>query len=118
MNAHQRRKASRSRHMLLPLGKEVRIGALLGREVYAYGSLSCSIVIEHSDLAKIETAQVHRHINPQGGGQVDLRLTAIDGREHVIRTSMRGIHLKNPKDRAPRPWWATLRRRMEGGTHG
>lgn len=117
MNSHQRRKASRRRHMLLPLGKEVRVGGLLGRRVYAYGRFGYDFTIYADDLEKIVTASVHRHVNPNIGGKIDLKLKTRDGREQIICTSMRGLRLKNPKDRAPRPFWVAMFRRVKGGAN-
>jgi len=74
MNAHQRRCASRRRHMDLPLGKQVRVEALLGRTVYAYGSLSCDITIHGRYFDVLGTAVVHRHVRPDTGGPIDLLL--------------------------------------------
>ncbi len=111
MNAHDRRKASRSRHMTLPLGKEVCVGVLLGRRVYAYGALHCTVTIDAETLAKFASAKVARHIRPSTGGHVDLMLTSKHGDEQQISTSVRGIRLKNPADRAARPWWVDLNRR-------
>lgn len=111
MNAHDRRKASRSRHMALPLGKEVCVGPLLGRCVYAYGPLGCNVTIDAETLAKFAAAKVSRHVRPKTGGLVDLVLTSKHGDEQCISTSMRGIRLKNPADRAMRPWWSAQLRR-------
>lgn len=111
MNAHGRRKAARRRHMELPLGKEVCVAALLGRRVYAYGAIGCSVRIDKETLSRFARATVHRHVRPSLGGHVDLLLTSVHGDEQVISTSMRGIRLKNAADRAPRPWWANSQRR-------
>jgi hypothetical protein len=109
MNAHQRRKESRRRHMVLPLGKQVRVEALIGRTVYAYGNVSGNIVIHGRYFDVIGSATVHRHI--RNGGPIDLVLTSQDGQEQVISTSMRGLRLIHPEDRARRPWWAELSRK-------
>lgn len=111
MNAHDRRKASRRRHMALPLGKEVCVRALLGRRVYCYGAMSCTVTIDAETLSKFASAKVSRHVRPSTGGHVDLMLTSKHGDEQQISTSVRGLRLKNPADRAARPWWADLRRR-------
>lgn len=115
MNAHQRRCASRRRHMELPLGKQVRVEALLGRTVYAYGSLSCDITIHGRYFDVLGTAVIHRHVRPDTGGPIDLILTSQEGQEQMISTSMRGLRLVNPEDRAARPYWADLRRRAKVG---
>lgn len=110
MNAHDRRKESRRLHMELPLGKTVRLGPLLGRTVYAYGRLSCSILLDAASMAQVEFATVSRHVRCGHGGLVDLTLFSHDGKEQCISTSARGIRLLNPADRAQRPWWVETRR--------
>lgn len=111
MNSHQRRKVSRCRHMLLPLGKEVRLEPLLNRHVYAYGSYSRTVKIDHTAWRRMAIAIIHRHVNPRHGGGIDLLLKTQEGLEVCINTSPRGIRLKNPADRAIRPWWSSPQRR-------
>lgn len=116
MNAHQRRKESRHRHMALPLGKGVRVTALRGRTVYAYGELSANITIGNEEMSLIASAKVSRHVRCGRGGLVDLTLISHDGKEQRISTSARGIRLVDQGDRSQRPWWADLRRRAKVGT--
>jgi hypothetical protein len=112
MNAHQRRVAARRRHMLLPLTKEVMLSGLPGRLVYSY-RLGLEIIMTSQVLTDVVSATIHRHISSKNhvNGRLDLRLTDKDGKETVICTSTRGIRLKNPLDRAPRPWWAETMRK-------
>lgn len=111
MNAHQRRKESRRLHMQYPLGKQVRLGALLGRSVYAYGRVSAMVTINAVTLVRIDCAKVNRHVRCGHGGLIDLVLVSHSGDEQVISTSARGLRLVNPSDRAPRPWWVETRRK-------
>lgn len=96
--------------MELPLGKEVRLSKLRHRRVYSY-RLGCDAVLFSAVLAEISSATVHRHIRPGFGGRLDIKLVDHKGSETVICTSPRGIQLKDRHDRAPRPWWADLKRR-------
>jgi hypothetical protein len=95
MNSHQRRVFARRKHMLLPLGKEVHI------KIYGIESM-------------LEKTTVFRHRNGgMGTGspyRVDIRMQYKDGtvRVHDFRVTL--VHLKNPADRAPRPWWSQMAR--------
>lgn len=113
MNSHQRRISSRRRHMLLPLSKEIDLATLRLRRVYSY-RLGCDVVLFPAVIADIAIATVHRHVRPGFGGRLDLKLIDRKGSETVICTSSRGIRLKNPLDRAMRPWWIELRRERAG----
>jgi len=116
VNAQQRRKESRRRHMVLPLGKQVRAEALIGRTVYAYGRVGGNIIIHGRYFDVIGSATVHRHV--RNGGPIDLMLTSQDGQKQVISTSMRGLRLVNPSDRAERPWWVETRRKHKAQATG
>lgn len=117
MNSHQRRTASRRRHMLLPLSKEVALSSLRGRQVYSY-RMGCDITLNEKVMTQIATATVHRHIGPQKGGRLDLLLVDHDGSQSSICLSMRGIRLKNPADRAPRPHWVERLRKHRAAARG
>ena len=103
MNSHQRRKASRRAHMLLPLGKQVEVRHLIGRNVYVYG--------RHSRRADLTEFVMFGVIGSGEHAGVDLTLSHANGTQEVIRTSARGLRLVNPTDSAPRPWWVETKRR-------
>jgi hypothetical protein len=110
MNAHDRRKESRRRHMGMPLGKQVRVADLLNRKVYSY-RLGESFVLDDFEIESIVNAKVNRHVRPGHGGLIDILLTSRHGHESVISTSAKGIRLAKPQDRALRPWWVETRRK-------
>lgn len=107
MNAHDRRKESRRRHMAMPLGKEVRLSDLAGRWVYAYGRLSTKIKMTPDQLVRATRATVNRHYR----GLIDLLLINKAGDEQIVQTSMKGLRLVNPADKAARPWWVETHRK-------
>lgn len=107
MNAHDRRKESRRRHMAMPIGKEVRLSDLAGRWVYTYGRISAKIKMTPDQLGLAIRATVNRHYR----GLIDLLLVNKAGDEQIVQTSMRGLRLVNPADKAARPWWVETRRK-------
>lgn len=92
--------------MLLPLGKAVDWRCLLGRTVYVLGVHQRDSHIQPEWDHAGAIAKIGRHIFPHG---VTLDITMPDGEEIYANTNLAGLRLLNPADRAPRPWWATLR---------
>lgn len=107
MNAYQRRKDARRVHMTLPLGKAVVFSALTGRWVYAYGRISAKIKLMPEQMRLVSRATVNRHYH----GLIDLLLVSTTGDEQIVQTSMKGLRLVNPSDKAARPWWVETRRK-------
>lgn len=124
MNSHQRRKASRRAHMLLPLSAAIDLRPLIGRTVYVYGRHGINVELTANLMHGVVSGRVTRHLfnkHHAGSGEhagVDILLTHKNGTEESVRTTMRGLRLKNKADRAPRPYWVNLRRaHREKTTH-
>jgi hypothetical protein len=94
MNSHQRRTLIRRKHMIMPLGKEVVIPTYVNR------------------LVTKMTAFRHRSGRPGSDGpwRVDVRIDYQNGTSRVYDFRLCYVHLKNPADRAPRPWWSQMTR--------
>jgi hypothetical protein len=110
MNSHQRRKDSRRRHMALPLSKEIDPLCLRGHIVYVLGKYQRKEYIPLDWKTDGCTARISRHIFPHG---VTLDIIRPDGEEIYANTTTAGLRLLKSADRAPRPWWAELRRRRK-----
>lgn len=106
MNAHQRRKDSRRRHMLLPVGAALDPTCLRSRLVYVLGKYQREMFIPKSWVGF--SVKIDRHIYPHG---VTVEGTLPEGEVVTFNTTIAGLLLLNPADRKPRPWWSELRRR-------
>lgn len=97
MNSKQRRVSMRLKHMLLPLGKEVVISA----PGWWKPAEKYTVFRHRSGNGRRGTGDPHR---------VDIRLQYHDGSHSVRDALIADVRLKNPLDRAPRPWWSEHQR--------